>query len=80
MFAFVTSLDETLRADIRRAKVWADTPTNVEALECAAHLAERLGEQEVCNLLRTAIRMPDRRAFLIQLAEERMADVSAEQA
>ena len=74
MFAFVTTLDETLRADIRRAKAWADSPDNIEALECAAHLAERIGEVQVRDLLRTAIRLPARRAFLIQLAEERMAD------
>lgn len=72
MFASVTPLDETLRADIRRARLWADRPSNTEALECAMYLAERLEETVVCRLLRTALRRPDRREFLLVLAQERL--------
>jgi hypothetical protein len=72
MFAFITTLEETLRADLRRARLWADRPSNSEALECASHLAERIGATEVCHLLRTALRHPQRRALLIELAQERM--------
>jgi hypothetical protein len=72
VFAFVTTLDETLRADLRRARIWADTPSNTDALQGAVHLAERLGEIEICNLLRTAIRLPERRILLIELAQERL--------
>lgn len=72
MFAFVTTPEETLRADIRRARAWADSPSGVEAIEGAAHLAERIGAHEVRNLLRAAIRHADRRALLLTMAAQRM--------
>ena len=72
MFAFVTTPDETLRADIRRARVWADSPTGVDAIEGAAHLAERIGETAVRNLLLAAIRHPERRELLLDMAQQRM--------
>jgi len=73
MFASITTLDETLRADIRRARDWADSPSGVDAIEGASYLAERLGETAVCHLLRAAIRHPDRRVLLLAMAAQRMA-------
>lgn len=76
MFAFVTTPDETLRADIRRARVWADSPSGADAIEGAAHLAERIGETEVRNLLLAAIRHPERRELLLEMAQQRMTSRS----
>ena len=79
MFAFVTTPEETLRADIRRARVWADSPTGVDAIEGAAYLAERIGEIEVRNLLLGAIRHPARRALLLAMAEQCLAQRPADE-
>ena len=73
MFAFVTTPEETLRADIRRARVWADSPSGVDALEGAAFLAERIGATDVRNMLLAAIRHPDRRELLLEMAQRMMA-------
>lgn len=76
MFAFVTTPAETLRADIRRARVWADSPSGEDAIEGAAYLAERIGEIEVRNLLLAAIRHPSRRLLLLDMAQQRMASAT----
>ena len=72
MFASVTPLDETLRAEIRRARAWADSPSGVDALEGASYLAERLGETEVRNMMLAAMRHPERRELLLEMAYQRM--------
>lgn len=73
MFAFVTTPEETLRADIRRARVWADSASGIDAIEGAAFLAERIGETEVQNLLLAALRHLDKRELLLEMAQQRMA-------
>lgn len=72
MFAFVTTPEETLRADLRRAVAWADSPSGVDALEGAAHLAERIGRRDVRNMLLAAIRHPGRRMLLLDMAQRTM--------
>lgn len=78
MFAFVTTPAETLRADIRRARVWADSASGADAIEGAAYLAERIGEMEVRNLLLAALRHVDKRELLLDMAQQRMTRVGAQ--
>ncbi len=74
MFASVTPLKETLRAEIRRARAQPDSASGEQALEGAAFLAERVGELEVRNLLRAARRYPERSDLLLDMAQARLGE------
>lgn len=75
VFASVTPLAETLRAEVRRARREFDSASGEQALEGAAFLAERLGERQVRNLLLAARRHPARCELLLAMAEARLSAV-----